>query len=318
MIKEYSTLDAEKDFSLDYNFQQVFHHEFARSSNVVEYYIIREYQAPQYKDERQAGLVILNFMRYFGFATRAQLAQMLEQKGVSTDNLDTILDHYVNRNIMNFFIAAAMPIDIPEDALRVYCLDSGAIFILNHFSGSDCVTWMTSDSKKSIRLVVKYLTPVRFYLSMTETKRNELHYFRPLADFNTGARQTRFSADFQIKSGFTERNFILEVIRKEDFPIDWLKKVDTQIEPFISLKRWEYYYGPEPVFIVLAENKDVALEASDIFYRRLRSDQFRVTTDEEIAKGMAKAKFFKYVPATEEEHQKLVPVKAGIFLPSKK
>lgn len=317
MAKEYSDFSDEKALSLNYNFKQVFHHEFARAVNMVEYYTIREYQDPQYKDERQAGLVILDFLKTFGFATRDQLAQMLEQKGINADNLDAILDHYVNRNIMNFFIAAAMPMDIPDDALRIYCLDYGAVFILTHFSGSDCVTWLTTDGMRSIRLVVKYLTTVRFFLSMTESKRSELHYFRPLADFNIGNRQTRFSADFQIKSGFTERNFILEVIRKEDFPIDWLKKVDTQIEPFIAQKRWQRYYGPEPVFIFLAENKDVALEAADIFYRRMQSDQFRVTTDDEIAKGMTKAKFYKYVPATEDEHQKLAAVKAGIFLPSK-
>lgn len=317
ILKGYTSIEAEEKLAINYDYKQVFHHDFNPGRTMAEYGIIRAYTA-QEPAQRQVGLVVVDFLRSFGFATRKQLEQLLILRGVPYETLDEVLDSYVNLRIMNYFMAAAFEMEeIPDDALRIYCLDYGATFILSHFASANMVGWLSTDSIRPIRLVVMYLATVRFFLSLTESKCNDLHYFRPLPDINIGKRISRFSADFQIKSGYTERSFILEVLRSGEFPVDWMKKVD-QIEAFLRPGVYTRYYREPPVFILLAENKDVALEASIILNRRLPDAAFRVTTDEEMQKGVAKARFYKLVPETDDKPARLAAVRASLFSSPKK
>lgn len=312
--KSYATVADEADLNISYDFRQVFHHEFSPGRTMAEYGIIRAFTA-QPQESRQIGIAVVDFLRSFGFATLQQLTQMLEQRGINPEGLENVLNEYLELRIVNFCIAAAMDMpEIPEDALRIYCLDYGATFILSHFASTNMVGWLSTDSIRPIRLVVMYLATVRFFLAMSEAKCDDLHYFRPIPDINIGKRITRFSADFQIRNGFTERNFILEVLRNSDFPVDWMKKVD-QIEQFLNPKICERYYGEAPIFILLAENNAIALEAAEILARRLPKAMFRVTTDKELQKGMARAKFYKFVPAAGEKPARLAAVRAALFSP---
>lgn len=312
--KSYATLADEAELNICYDYRQVFHHEFSPGKTMAEYGIIRAFSA-QPQDHRQVGIAVVDFLRSFGFATLRQLTQMLEQRGINAEGLEDVLQEYLELRIVNFCIAAAMDMpEIPEDALKIYCLDYGATYILSHFASTNMVGWLSTDSIRPIRLVVMYLATVRFFLAMSEAKCSDLHYFRPVPDINIGKRMTRFSADFQIRNGFTERNFILEVLRNSEFPVDWFKKVD-QIEQFLNPKVYERYYGEPPIFILLAENNAIALEAAEIFARRLPKAMFRVTTDKELLKGMARAKFYKFVPGTEAKPARLAAVKASLFSP---
>lgn len=310
--KSYATMEDEANLSICYDFRQVFHHEFSPGRTMAEYGIIRAFSA-QSQENRQIGIAVVGFLRSFGFATYRQLSQMLEQRGINPDNLETVLQDYLELRIMNYCIAAAMDMpETPDDALKIYCLDYGATYILSHFASTNMVGWLSTDSIRPIRLVVMYLATVRFFLALSETKGTDLHYFRPVPDINIGKRMTRFSADFQVRNGFTQRSFILEVLRDCEFPIDWMKKVD-QIELFLNPKVCERYYGEQPVFILLAENNAVALEAAEIFARRLPTAQFRVTTDKELAKGMARTKFYKFMPASANKPARLAAVRASLF-----
>lgn len=67
------------------------------------------------------------------------------------------------------------------------------------------------------------------------------------------------------------------------------------------------------MFILLAQSKDSALVAADKFYRILGTDMFRVTTDGDVAKGMDKAPFYKYLPGEDGAVGKLRAGRAVIF-----
>ena len=312
--KSYATVADEAKLDISYDYRQVFHHAFAPNKTMAEYGIIRQFAA-QDQAKRQIGIAVVDFLRSFGFATVGQLQQMLALRGIDPTDLDKVLREYLELRVVNFCIAAAMEMDkIPDDALRIYCLDYGATYILTHFASANMVGWLSTDSIRPVRLVVMYLATVRFYLAMAESKADDLHYFRPLPDINIGRRMVRFSADFQVRNGFTERTFILEVLRNSEFPVDWLRKVD-QIEQFLNPKICLRYYPEAPVFILLAENNDIALEASEILARRLPEAQFRVTTDREMEKGMARAKFYKFIPAKDEKPARLSAVRASLFCP---
>lgn len=311
--KGYATMEDEEALNFCYDHRQVFHHEFSPGRTMAEYGIIRAFSG-QSQVHRQIGIAVVDFLRSFGFATFRQLTQMLEQRGIEAGDLEQVLQQYLDLRVLNFCIAADMDMPIPEDALRIYCLDYGATHILSHFASANMVGWLSTDSIRPIRLVVMYLATVRFYLAMSEAG-IALHYFRPIPDINIGKRMVRFSADFQLDNGSgTGRSFVLEVLRNVEFPIDWLKKMD-QIEQFLNPRVCERYYGQPPMFILLAENNAIALEAAEIFARRIPSGEFRVTTDKEMEKGMDHAKFYKFMAATEAKPARLAAIRTNLFRP---
>lgn len=313
---EYTPASCEAMLDIKYDFKQAFHHSFSPARTMAEYGIVRDFSG-QSAEDRKLGIAVVDFLRQFGFATRNQLRQMLQLRDIEPQNLDVVLTHYAQLRILNYFIPAAFDqIVEAEDALRIYCLDYGAIHILTHFTSTNMVTWLSTDSIRPMRLVVMCLATVRFYLSLLQCG-SSVYYFRPMPDVSIGKRMIRFSADFQIrKENASGRTFILEAIRSAEFPIDWLKKVD-QIEAFITSRSYLRYYEDAPVFILLAENRNIALEAAELLHRRMPDVVFRVTTDEELAKGLAEAKFWKYTPAADGKPSKLTAVRAELFSPAK-
>ena len=149
---------------------------------------------------------------------------------------------------------------------------------------------------------------------MLAANREDLRIFEPIFDVSIGRRDARFSANFEIAREGQIRRFILESVRTYDLPTYWRKKVAEQISPFIMNKFWRQTFPEEPVFILLAETAEDALEAADIFYRRTMSPNFRVTTDIDIAKGMEKAHFYRYMPSEDDTKIGILSsVRATIF-----
>lgn len=306
----YITQASAKTLSFPYDWRQTFAHPFEMARVVNEAQTVKSFVADA--AERQMGLEILVLLLNFTFATRTQLERLLAAKGIELGRLDELLKKYLDRRLINMFTLSTYEMDsIPDDAFVIYCLDHASRHVLSHFYADDVsVTWKSTNAIRSAELVSKYLATNEFYLSLLAAKGKTLASFQPTVNFTIRSRDIRMSAIFQVMSGATPRDFVLEVIRSNDLPVNWRKKVNEQMAPFLLDKFWNRYFRLEPVFLFLAEDLVQAEELSEIYYLRTESLMFRVTTDIELLRGIDSATFYKFDP---EGNNKMVPVAAGIF-----
>ena len=318
--KIYVTKEQGELLSFPYDWKQTFEHSFEMARVSSEAFTIKAFVSAS--DERQMGLEILILLLDYTFATRKQIKRLLQLKGILPDGdlpeadeqLDALLRKYLDTRLLNCFTLSAYEMEsIPDDAFIIYCLDHGARHILSHFYHDDvAITWKSTNALRSAELVSKYLVTNEFYLSLLTSKGSSLSSFQPTADFKIRSRDIRFSATFRLQKGATPVDCILEVVRRSDLPINWRKKTNEQIAPFIMEKFWNRYFRLEPMMIFIAEDLAQAEELAEIFYLRTESTMFRVTIDNELLKGMDQAFLYKYVPEN-EIGSRLTPVEAKIF-----
>lgn len=281
-------------------FLQCFEHESSQPKTMPEYTLVKAFvKLPEH--DRQVTLEVLKMLSQFTFATRTQMERMLVAKGVDPAGLDENIQLMLENRQMNCFYLAQMQsseYEPPEDAFIVYCMDFGALALLNHFSNSDSVAWFTTDANRSSELIVKYLSTVEFYLALAEVQGPALRYFKPTFDVAFGHREIRFSAAFEITDASGGgHTFLLETIRGFDLPLNWQDKLDKKIVHFaVKPKNWGRYFMEEPVFLLLVENEKDALDTAELFYRRTEQTNFRLITDEQVRGGLTQAHFLKYIP----------------------
>lgn len=297
--KPYVTREEGEALKFGYDYRQCFEHESSQPKTMPEYKLVRDF-VRQTEYEKMLGLEVMKFLFQFTFATHSQLVRLLELKGIDPAGLDeNIKKMLVDRKMNSFYLNQYSETGpAPDDAFVIYCLDFGALAILNHFSNSDSNAWFTTDSCRSSELILKYLSTAEFYLALAEARGDKLRYFKPIFDVSFKYQRIRFSASFEVLQGFTPHSFLLESIRSYDLPANWRDKVDEKVCHFaIGEENWaKYFPAPGPVYIFLVENEKDALEAADIFYRRVEKDNFRLITDDQVRKGLSNAKFLKYIP----------------------
>lgn len=281
-------------------FQQCFAHESSQPKTMPEYALVKAFIKLS-EEDRQITLEVLKMLSQFTFATKKQLTRMLIAKGLKPENLEANIALMLeNRQMNSFYLCRTMPAayEPPEDAFLIYCMDFGALALLNHFSNSDSFTWFTTDANRGSELIQKYLSTVEFYLALAEVQGPALRYFKPTFDVAFGHREIRFSAAFEITDpNGVGHTFLLETVRNFDLPLNWQDKLDKKIVHFaVKPKNWGKYFLEEPVFLILAENDKDALEAAELFYRRTEKTNFRLITDDQIRLGLSKAHFLKYIP----------------------
>lgn len=295
---------------------QSFEHESSQPKTMPEPTLVKSFlKLPEY--DKMVTLEVIKFLHQFTFATRDQLARLLDYKGVDPVGLDDNLNRMLEeREVNSFFLNQVGQLDeTPEDAFIMYCMDFGGLAILKHFTNSDWLTWFTTDSIRKSGLVQKYLSTVEFYLALLKAQGPALRAFKATTDLSFGHRDIRFSATFEIMQGYTGHPFILESVRSFDLPMDWRDKIDNKLVHFVcNPKHWGKYYSKEPVYIFLCENEQDALETADLFYRRTDGkENFRLITDDQVKLGLDKAKFLKYIPNpdnAEEEAPKMGTLQA--------
>lgn len=269
-----------KTLSYNYDYKQVFEHEPKKTHGMPEYVIVTDF----WKSEdmvRRVGLEILLYLRTFGFATRDMLEAMLEAKGLDAGLLGCVLDDYTKKYLINFFILAKYDMgEIPDDALRFYCLDNGGVHILTHFSTTDSMSWLSSDNLRSVELVTKYMATGYFYSALTKLKGKNLTDFDALYNASIGRRAIRFSGRFTLLNGFTRIPYILEIVRDFDIPGIWSKKCSEQIGPYSREKHWKKDFEGEPTYVLVCQTRETALEAAEILQRQVGEASIRIVLDD--------------------------------------
>jgi len=259
-------------------------------------------------------LALLKFILKICFATEKQIKTYLKYKGFDTTDIEKLLDYLLQSRVLNMFAISKFPLfEIPEDALRCYCLDFGGKHILSHYDTDDILSWTSTNAVRGVEYVTKYLMTTQFYLSLVGSVPDNIYYFDSFDNFNIGKRDVQVNAKFEIMNGHTPRGFILEVVRKYDIPSSFQKKVE-KLNVLFEEKHIDRYFKIRPVILLLAENDKMALEVADIFFRNTNNDQFRILTDARIKDGFNARSFMKYDPV----ENKLLTVKSALFLPHNK
>lgn len=306
-MRKYVTEKQGASLHVNYDYKQSWLREFSFNRTRNESLMVKYFKERD-PTQQEVGLNMLIFLSQFWFATRDQIKRALEIKGLDTAVADDVIDDYVANRVMNCFTLAAHELDeMPADAMRIYCMDHGARHILSHYYREDFVYWQSTDNLRGTEQIVKCLSTSSFYLALAKVKMENLRTFEPIFDVSIGRRNARFSAVFEIlnkrsiedqSTGQKDptRKFILESVRSYDLPAYWQKKCREQVYPYLMQKFWQQNFSEEPMFILLAETDEAALEAADIFFRITGSKNFRVTTDKNILRGMEKAPFYRYLP----------------------
>lgn len=312
MLLDYIKKDAGDIFSFPGSYddyRQTFDHDFNMSRTCNEAVTVKLFAGAV--DEWPVGLETLRNLYRFNFATRDQLLRLLKLKGLDDPEMfDAVLEKYIERKFINKFCLAQAPLDtIPDDAMTVYCLDHSAKFILGHFTNDPNIinTWKSSNCMYSGNIVFKYLTTNEFYISMCEVKGLDTSTFEPAPDFIIRGRAVRLSGWFRVKSEGKTENILLEAIRQSDLPLTWEKKVDTHLTPFIKENFASRYFSGDPTWFFVTDSQNSALQIAEIFERMTECKRYRLTTSEELRKGLDRAVFYKY------ENEKLLPTKPKIF-----
>lgn len=280
----YVTKEEGKNLSFNYSYKQTFFREPKRSHGMPEYVIVLEFMNSDDKI-KSIGLAVLNYIKKFYFATEDMLSDMLSANGLDASVLGELLETYVDKCLLNYFTISQYSMDeVPEDALKIYCLDTGGIYILEHFAKTDRVSWLSSDNIRSIELVTKYLVTGKFANALIKNKGKSVSIFDPIFDAYIGKRIMRFSANFTVMNGYTPLEYVLEVVRDFDIPGPWTKKCGEQISVFSLNHFWQRYFQMEPGYVLLCENENVALEAAKIITRGLAANQeIRLVTDKYLS-----------------------------------
>lgn len=306
---QYVTEQEGKSLSFNYSYKQCFFRDPKRNHGMPEYVVVSDFMKED-DDHRRVGLEVLLYLRQFCFATHDMLAEMLAVKRLPVNLLDDLLESYVEKYLINFFALVEFDAgELPEDAFRIYCLDSGGIHVLTHFSTYDAVSWLSSDNIRGVELVNKYLVTGLFANTLMKNKGKSLTSFIPVFDASIGRRTIRLSATFTMMNGYTPWNYLFEVVRDYDLPGGWIKKCGEQISVFSHDKHWIRYFDTEPIYMLLCENEDVAQRAAEILGRHLEDQEVLIATDGYLA-GQPNTLF-----TIDSGEKKLVPSKDKLLLP---
>ncbi len=286
--------------------KQYFEHGSSPAKTMPEYILVKNFAALS-REEKQVAVEVMQFLYNFTFASRDQLERYLRLKEVDTVCLSRCIHEMVNNRQMNSFYldsdgAGCFGQTVPEDAFVLYCLDFGALPILNHFTKQDNNVWFSTDACRCEAQILKSLKVVEFYLALLEAQGSYLYAFNPHywvsfkhLDFSTSAQ---FTICRNHKYGF----FLFEVVNNDDLCGYWQKKLDEKIAPFVSQEgNWKKYFSSMPNFLLLVDNKEDGARAADYFFRRTEAgtdpakNTMRILTMDQMQKGLKNAYFSKYI-----------------------
>lgn len=292
--------DGNRTFSFHYEYRQTWDHKFNMQGMRAPGTYVKNFLRIKDEAESDCMLLILKYVLSANIATADQIARYIEFFGFKVEDLDAKLCEMVGGRLLNMFCLASTPLpEVPDDSLKFYCLDFGGKEILNHFGKNDLLDWLSINSIRSTELVNKYLTTNEFQISLLDAYRSAVQYFNSPVDLSIGSRFMRMSGEFRLQEGAVPRDFLLEVVRKDDLPLLFRNKCE-KINELFKGKHIERYFSEPPTLIFMAENKEDAQEAAEIFHRMCSYDRFYLTTDAGIVDGMNDESFLRYLPVSQE------------------
>lgn len=266
---------------------------------------------------RDYDLEVAKFLFKFKFATLDQLyvymSQFEERTKVSLRNR---LNKLVKYKVLNKFMLTedVMVSEMQPDVLEIFCLDLGGRYLLANYSKEDTSDWYSIVNMKDSILINKDLAVVEFYLSLIRDSGEKLEYFNVEPDMRMGRKNMIPSFDFCFNVGGNKTYYIGEVVRDDEFPIEFRDRAN-KFEELLVGKAWmKYYYDtkndPAPVLFIIADSDRLAFEVGELIANTSDLERFRLTTDERMKNPLYEAgSFMRY----SKEENILQQIKASSF-----
>jgi hypothetical protein len=270
-----------------------------------------------------SDMEIVKFLFNYRFGTLETLTSLLKRFGKHEEDVRKDLSRLVKHRIINAFgfveskeIKMGVKVELPMDALLIYCLDLGGRILVGHFHNMDTTAWYTTENMRGPEKVGKDLVTNLFHLELINGcnfKEDSNNYFKlnPVLALN----KQRVVPAFEMKIMVNDKDFkyyIGDVVRKCEFPSDFREHL-TKLDSVMATNAWKkYFYNVEkaPVVFFVCEDDLHALEVARMIVGTSSFDAalgFRLTTDERIKKGLGtKGAFLAYDESTDSLVEKKV------------
>ena len=269
--------------------KQFFKNDF--NLNVSNNEIVKMYQSQVITRQ---DLNIIEFIYTSLFATANQIKCFLERKGefCSEEEIKLKLDKLVQYCIFNKFILSDgeghNKDEFPQDALQVYCLDLGGIYLIQSFTMRGGFDWMTGFNLKCSGIVLRTLFCNDFRLKILDTIPDNLNYFRSQPRFAHGKTLILPTVDLAIKNGDSVRYLICDVFTENDAMNRYQEQV-TKMELLLGTNAYKKYFPTDtpPPFIVIADDDYTALEIAKRINETNISQITRYTTEDRLKRHLS-------------------------------
>lgn len=268
---------------------------------------------------------IAQFLFKYRFATFDILKSFVESLGINTENLSKDISKLLKHRIINAFAlldktecGVGIRVEIPHDALLIYCLDIGGRVLVNHFNNYDTTGWYTTENMRAPEKISKDLITNSFYLSLLNTtsyKKDDRNYFKLNPNLSLGKNKVIPSFEMKIYNNEDFKYYIGEVVRRFEFPLEFREHL-TKLDSVMVTNAWKkYFYDIEkaPTVFFICEDDNHALEVGKMIVGISAFDAttgFRLTTDERLKRGLgSKGAFLFY----DENQDALVEKTMGSF-----
>lgn len=269
---------------------------------------------------------IVQFLFHYRFATLEILTGLLAKDKKTKDDVAKDLSRLLKHRVINAFglvdstgIGSGVKVELPMDAMLIYCLDLGGRILVGHFHNADTTAWYTTENMRGPEKIGKDLITNLFYLELINGcsfKDNPNNYFKLNPTFQLGKQ--RVVPSFEMKIFVDEKDFryyVGDVVRRYEFPSDFREHL-SKLDSVMATNAWKkYFYDVEkaPVIFFICEDDEHAFEVAKMVSGISSIDAstgFRLTTDERLKKGLGtKGAFLAYDP----ESNSLVEKKVASF-----
>lgn len=266
---------------------------------------------------------IVQFLFHYRFATIDILTSLLLKDGKTRDDVSKDVSRLIKHRIINAFglvssegIGSGVRVELPMDAMLIYCLDIGGRILVGHFHNADTTAWYTTENMRGPEKIGKDLTTNLFYLQLINGCKFlgvQNNYFKLNPTLQLGKQRVVPSFEMKIMVSDTDfRYYMGDVVRRYEFPSDFREHL-SKLDSVLATNAWKkYFYDVEkaPVVFFICEDDKHALEVAEMVSGISSIDAatgFRLTTDERLKRGLGeKGAFLAYDPETKTLSEKKI------------
>jgi hypothetical protein len=260
-------------------------------------------------DITDRDVAIVKFLFSSRYATAAQIYTYLrltnnlgDNENVSENSIKVRLDKLVSLyKVLNKFMLSSVEEDrIDSDALHIYCMDLGGLYLLHNFTNEPLVEIMSWRPRvanlHTADTVAKDIFVTDMFLKLIDTFGGDLKNFEAFKKMSYEKTPVSASFDFCIERDGVRKYYICQIAKEEEMLSRFAKEADG-LEKIVSTNAWKKYYpdsAQEPTILFFTTDDYTAQEIGvSISERQIK--RYRITTFERIQGEFATA-FMAYNP----------------------
>ena len=289
---------------------QVFDHPFAAPRAQNESMVLKTFTEGLKREEcRMIGTLLLYLYRTT-FALDRQIERYLAQRELlPAEGIAELLAFAKREHLLNCFtFSETGEGKLPEDALRIYCLDHAARYVLGHFYREDVLyTWNRFRALASAPVVSRNLVINDLYLEFGARCRPKVTDMSAPMHFYYNHRNIFLSGGFRVRDETKGiREYLVEVVRSADLPDFWQSKVTEQLAPFLSETHgaeatepnWRRFFERRPALIFFGDTEEDLAEIGAVYERAVKDSCYRLALLRDLPKGLGSIRLYRYQAET--------------------